>query len=921
MKFDVPPSIYDYLTQAKNQLAQNPLMQGVSEIEQLRQETRIYQLALELQHKELTSCSRFLNTSQAIAKLGSVEMDVNTKTMRWSPETYRIHDTTPEEYTPTLDNNLDYYPPDSRQKITAAIQQAAIDGKVFDIEVEKYTVKGRKIDLRTTFTAATQQDDTVVWTGIYQDITERKLAERRQQHQNRVLGMLIEQAPLEQILDTIARDIEHMYPDMLCSIRILDSDGKYLRLITGPSLPKFFTQMIDCIDLEPHISCPHLEQRTIIEDIETNEVWANYREVAKQADLRACWSEPIRSQQGKILGLFSLYHRTPRAPTAVEIELLESEARLSALAIEKINAELRLKMAASVFTHAREGILISDPEGNIVEVNETFSDITGYSRNEVIGKTPRILQSGRHSQEFYTRMWCDLIVKGYWSGEVWNKRKNGEIYAELMTISAVRDNCGKTQNYVNIFSDITPFKNHQRQLEYIAHYDALTNLPNRVLLADRLKQAISKSHQDGCSLAVLYIDLDGFKKVNDQHGHEVGDQLLVAVSQQMNAALREGDTLARIGGDEFIAILTELEQPQDYQPIIARLLQATARPVMINDLMLRVSASMGATLYPQDNVDAEQLVRHADQAMYIAKQAGKNACHLFDVERDVAVKNYRENLALIRKGFDENQFVLFYQPKVNMRSGTIIGVEALIRWNHPEYGLLPPSTFLPIIENHPLSLEVGEWVIDTALRQIREWRNLGLEIPISVNIGALQLQHRDFSTRLFSQLALHPEVQLGSLELEILETSALANIAEIAEHMRACHDMGVSFAVDDFGTGYSSLTYLRRLPAGFLKIDQSFIRDMLEDPDDLAIVKGIISLAKAFHRKVIAEGIETIAHGEMLLHLGCELGQGFGIARPMPAAELPRWAKTWRPDSAWTAHRESFVQGKVVEFNKFVKDF
>jgi EAL domain-containing protein (putative c-di-GMP-specific phosphodiesterase class I) len=295
-------------------------------------------------------------------------------------------------------------------------------------------------------------------------------------------------------------------------------------------------------------------------------------------------------------------------------------------------------------------------------------------------------------------------------------------------------------------------------------------------------------------------------------------------------------------------------------------------------------------------------MRHADQAMYLAKQAGKNCFHLFDVAKDVAVKCHRESIEQIRQGLDKNEFVLHYQPKVNMRTGEVIGAEALIRWQHPERGLLPPSAFLPIVEDHVISIEIGDWVINQALWQISQWRNSGLDFCVSVNVGALQLQQGHFVMRLSQQLAAHADVPPGNLELEILETSALEDITDIAELMHQCRTLGVHFAVDDFGTGYSSLTYLKRLPAELLKIDQSFIRDMLDDPDDLAIVKGVIGLAHAFHRKVIAEGVETIAHGQLLLAQDCELAQGYGIARPMPANEIPNWVANWQPDIAWSTH-------------------
>jgi len=566
---------------------------------------------------------------------------------------------------------------------------------------------------------------------------------------------------------------------------------------------------------------------------------------------------------------------------------------------ERQRAEGRLKLAASVFTHAREGITITDAHGAIIEVNDTFTRVTGYSREEAIGQNPRLLQSGRHGSDFYAQMWTELNGKGHWSGEVWNRRKNGEVYAELLTISAVRNAAGKTHNYVALFTDITPMKDHQRQLERIAHFDALTSLPNRVLLADRLSQGLAQSQRRQKGLAVAFLDLDGFKAVNDTHGHEVGDHLLVALAQRMKAALREGDTLARIGGDEFVAVLVDLDDPSACEPVLHRLLQAAAEPVTVDDAVLQVSASVGVTLYPQDGSEADLLMRHADQAMYQAKQAGKNRYHLFDVAHDVASQTLRQSLDEMRLGLQRGELVLYYQPKVNMRTGRVIGAEALIRWQHPERGLLPPGLFLPTTEGHPISTDIGEWVIATALTQMGHWHAQELNLPVSVNIGAYQLQQGSFVERLTALLAQHPQLARHSLELEILETSALEDITQVSDVMSACQALGVGFALDDFGTGYSSLTYLKRLPAQLLKIDQSFVRDMQTDADDLAIVQGVIGLAKAFGRHVIAEGVETTELGAMLLGMGCDQAQGYGIARPMPAAEVPAWVAAWRPDPRW----------------------
>jgi diguanylate cyclase (GGDEF)-like protein len=419
-------------------------------------------------------------------------------------------------------------------------------------------------------------------------------------------------------------------------------------------------------------------------------------------------------------------------------------------------------------------------------------------------------------------------------------------------------------------------------------------------LADRLQQAMAQAQRRGQQLAVVYLDLDGFKEVNDGHGHEAGDHVLITLAQRMKHALREGDTIARLGGDEFVAVLVDLEDIADSLPMVARLLDAAAQPVQVGTFALHLSASLGVTHYPQaQEIGADQLLRQADQAMYQAKVTGKNRYHVFDAALDSGIRVHHESMERIRMALEHHEFVLYYQPKVNMRTGEIIGAEALIRWLHPERGLLAPLEFLPVIENHALTVAVGEWVTDTALTQIEQWHKVGLDMRVSVNISARQLQQSDFLDRLKHTLSNHPGVKSGDLELEVLETSALNDLAQVSKVIEACAKLGVTFALDDFGTGYSSLSYLKGLRVKTLKIVQSFVRDMIDDADDLAILQGVIGLAEAFRCQVIAEGVENIEQGALLLQLGCELAQGYGIAPPMPAEELPAWASAWQPDTAW----------------------
>ncbi len=593
---------------------------------------------------------------------------------------------------------------------------------------------------------------------------------------------------------------------------------------------------------------------------------------------------------------------------------------------ERKKADESLRLAASVFTHSREAIFITSPENIIIDMNDAVERTTGYSREELLGKNPKILSSGQHPLSFYKSMWQTLQKEGFWNGEIYNRRKNGAVYVEMLTISVVKDENDTILRYVALFSDITTLKEHQKRLEYIAHYDALTGLPNRVLLSDRLGQAMVHTRRNQSSLAVIYLDLDGFKEVNDTHGHDNGDKLLSIVADRMKQTLREGDTIARLGGDEFIAVFLDLHTHKDCIPFLNRLLDAASQVVHYDGLEMQVTASIGVSFFDAtDTIDSDQLLRHADQAMYQAKLLGKNRFHIFDAYQDATIRIHHEQLQTITKALESKEFILYYQPKVNMRTGEIVGFEALIRWQHPTKGVLAPNEFLPLIENSILDIQTGEWVLEEAIKQIAQWKEEGLYRAVNINISAMHLLNHNFLVHLQSLLIKYPSVQTTDVILEILETSALEDISQVTNIMQKCDALGIRFALDDFGTGYSSLTYLKRLPASELKIDKSFIRDMLHDPDDLTILDGVISLANAFRRNVIAEGVEEIQQGRFLIRMGCDVAQGYVIARPMPADEVLEWIKTYRPNNDWmntaAINRDDLpILYAAVEHTSWMKD-
>ena len=551
----------------------------------------------------------------------------------------------------------------------------------------------------------------------------------------------------------------------------------------------------------------------------------------------------------------------------------------------------RLRLAAKVFDGTSEGIVVTDPQGRIVDVNAAFSGMTGYSRDEVLGRTAAFLSSGCHGKDFFHAMWDSLHRTGQWSGEICNRRATGELAIDMLRISAVHSASGEHTHYLGMFSDLSRLKHQQQYLEQLTHRDQLTGLPNRTQAHERLDQLTASARLGGQQFAVCYLDLDAFGETCNGIGHAQGDALLVTVAERLRQTVRASDTVARVGGDKFLLLLNNIADAGAVQVTLERVLQALAQPYASCIGVLPLTASVGMALYPQHGSMPEQLLRAADQAMYRAKRLGRNRTCMAgdDIEQSPAQKAL---LAELHAAMAADQLCLHYQPKVCARTRKALGVEALLRWQHPQRGLLAPGAFLPAVVGTPMEIALDLWVLRTAVAQLVRWRAAGLGLHVAINLSPATVALPELAgtvTGIVQAATGDQIVPLEGIELEVLETAALDDLDAASRAIQTCARHGISFALDDFGTGYSSLSYLRKLPVSTLKIDRSFVSSMLVDPGDLHIVRAVIGLARAFSVTTVAEGVETEEHARMLAELGCHQLQGFGIARPMPAQALEAW--------------------------------
>ncbi len=580
-------------------------------------------------------------------------------------------------------------------------------------------------------------------------------------------------------------------------------------------------------------------------------------------------------------------------PVAVNLSQIATEDGLVVcVAVRDITenkkTEQQLRLWAEILKNSGEGMFVTDVEANIILTNDSFVRISGYSTEEIIGQKPSLFKSDRHGREFYQRMWNSLRQTGYWQGEIWDRRKDGTVYPKWSTISRVIDDKQKVTHYIAIFNDITDRKKAEDRIRYLAFYDDLTGLPNRSLLQDRLQSAIEHAKRFEEKLAVMFMDLDNFKIINDSLGHSAGDDLLQQVGKRLEGICRSSDTISRFGGDEFVIILPSSEHPLHAVHVAERVAQALNTSFDINGFSLRMTASIGICLYPEDGGDVDSLIRNADVAMNNIKENGRGNYRFYSMELNAMAAERLSLINDLRLALEQNEFVLHYQPKVNAISGKMTGVEALLRWNHPKKGMVPPLAFIAELEETRLIIPVSEWILQEVCRQQREWAQMGLgQISVAVNISAVQFQQPAFLETIKAFIGTCETWQC--IEFEVTEGVVLKNPAEAIEIMEKLKDMGLLLSLDDFGTGFSSLSYLRRLPIDKLKIDQTFVREMMGNPKDIVIIKAILDLSKGLNLKTIAEGVETEEQLSILRSMGCDEIQGYYFAKPMPGEAFVRW--------------------------------
>ena len=754
--------------------------------------------------------------------------------------------------------------------------------------------------LETTQTVIENEDGDVIGVlGIGHDITERKNIENRlliiDAYKDIIIQMSIKliNLPINQITQAVYDTLKVM-AEFTSSDRAYIFEYDFEKNITnntyewckeGISPQMDILQNLNLDDISDVVNT-HLNGECVeIENV--NELPdGSFKDFLKPKMIQSLLTLPL-VLEGKTIGFVGFDRcRIKEKFTTQSRELLTLFAELLVNVKQRQISDNKLQLAGNVFEHAREGIMVVDQDVKIQEVNQSFSRITGYSKEEALGMNPNMLQSGLMGNNFYKAMWSALRKYKYWEGEIWNRKKNGELYIQLSTITAIDNVEGDTIEYIALFSDITEIKGHEDQLQKMAHYDALTGLPNRVLFNDRLQLAIETAKHDQKKVALLFIDLDRFKEINDSFGHNAGDEILKTVSQRLKNIIGEKDTVSRLGGDEFSIIVEGVDKAEDVSILAKKILNVLSQEIMLDDNTLYISTSIGISMFPGDGGSSQNLLKYADSAMYKAKDEGRNNFQYYNSSMTELAFERVVMEASLRIAIKEEELVVYYQPQIDGRTDVIIGMEALVRWNHPSLGLVSPGRFISLAESTGIIVKLDRIVMKTAMRQFSKWYESGLNPgTLAMNLSVKQLKEEDFIDNLKSLLkdtGCKPEW----IELEVTEGQIMTNPEEAIKILKRISDLGITLAVDDFGTGYSSLAYLKKLPIDKLKIDQVFVKDLPDDEEDSAITKAVIALASSLNLRVLAEGVETKEQKEFLVNNGCNNIQGYFYFPPMSATEM-----------------------------------
>lgn len=751
----------------------------------------------------------------------------------------------------------------------------------------------RWILTRGSITNRDKQGRPLRMVGTHADISKRKRAENLEHARNELLEVLTKGATLHDLLESALVIVENYHPDMRCVIMLLDEDGEHMHVGAAPSMPGFFVDGLQGIPVgQQHACCCQSvasAQRVVTEDLQNHVYSESFKALSTHAGFHGCWSEPIRSSSGKILGTFDIYLKNKGFPDTEDILLIEQTSRLLGVGIDQSIADAELQLASLVYQNSGEAMMVTDAGGLIIGINPAFTNLTGYSLNEALGKDHTILNSNYHDEAFYQDIRQSVNSAGHWQGEVWNQRKNGEIFAEWLTINTIFNEDGEPHRRVALFSDITERKNSEELIWQQANFDSLTGLPNRRMFQERLHQEIKKSSRSGLPLALLFLDIDHFKEINDALGHDVGDMLLKQAAHRLSVSVRGTDTVARLGGDEFTIILSELDDIENVERVIDDIMSRMKQPFDIGTQVLFASVSIGVTFYPEDAPTGDILIKNADQAMYAAKSQGRQ-CHVyFTSAMQEAVQARLRMTSQLRMALSKSQFRVYYQPIVNFVTGNIEKAEALIRWQHPQLGRVSPAEFIPIAEDTGLITEIGDWVFREAVTKVTEWRERYLEhFQVSVNKSPIQLRNEKAEHLRWAQYLMDSGLSGQSIVVEITESLLLDSSTTISNRLLEFRDAGMQVAIDDFGTGYSSLSYLKKFDIDYLKIDQSFVANLTPGSNDMALCEAMIVMAHKLGMKVVAEGIENEAQYAILRKIGCDFGQGFLISKPLPTDDFEK---------------------------------